>query len=220
MSELDPHTPHPEHLSFSFEHTREDIANLDVSRRDFLADCEKTALPDLKKRLVGTKKPVRILNLACGRADETGILMKIRSPSAEACELVGIDIREREIDEANQRWNVATGGAAQFLVHDGTKLDEIKGLKEGFNYAFMRHQNYWNGDLTWHKIYDQALHLLKPEGLLIITSYFDREHMLAMRAIQSLGAKLLLTWQNPRTRMIEEKYAKSAARHIAIFKLP
>ena len=57
----------------------------------------------------------------------------------------------------------------------------------------MRHQNYWNGTPYSFKIYDQALHLLKPHGLLIITSYFDREHLLALQALQSLGAELLLT---------------------------
>ena len=207
MSQVD--DPHPD---FNYDHVRSDIDSLHLS----LTDCLKQAGIAIPTK----KRKVRILNLACGRSDETGILMKILAPSAEACELIGIDIREREIDEANSRWNKHTAGAAQFLVHDGTKLDQIKQIKDGFDYAFMRHQNYWNGDLTWFKIYDQALHLLKPQGLLIITSYFDREHMLALQALQSLGAQLLLTWENPRTRMIEKKYTKSADRHIAIFKLP
>jgi len=196
---------------FSYKHNSEDIARLKLSLSESLKEAKITLKKD---------KPVRILNLACGRSDETGILLDMLAPSPEACEFIGIDIRSREIAEANERWNKLTEGNANFLVHDGTKINEIEELGGGFDYAFMRHQNFWNADLTWFKIYDNALHMLKPEGLLIITSYFDHEHLLALKAIQSLGAKLILTWQNPRTRMIDVRCKKSTDRHIAIFRLP
>jgi len=198
---------------FSYTAINDDIDRLAASLGDAL-DLAGLRLhpPQLKK--------VRILNLACGRADETGILLKVLAPCAEAAEMIGIDVRHREIMEASQRWQSTEGVSSSFLVHDATKLDAIKEIGSGFDYAFMRHQNFWNGDLTWHKIYDQALHLLKPSGLLIITSYFDREHLLALKAIQSLGAKLKLSWQNPRTRKLSDAPNKSTDRHIAIFQLP
>lgn len=207
MSQLIPHTP-----VFSYKTNLRDIENLRLS----LTECiEAAEIPIIKN----VRSRVRILNLACGRSDETGILFDILGGKSTACELLGIDIRAREIAEANTRWNSLPAGNARFIVHDGTKLDQIKAVQEGFDFAFMRHQNFWNGDLTWHKIYDQALHSLKEDGILIITSYFDREHLLAVQAIQTLGAHLIMTWKNPRSRTLEEKYAKSADRHIALFKL-
>lgn len=197
---------------FSHSSIEDDIKNLKHS----LSDCLKHVSIQAPK---DSNQPIRILNLACGRADETGILFEILGGKSLACELLGVDIRAREIREANQRWQVASKHKANFIVHDGTKIDEIQEVKEKFDYAFMRHQNFWNGDLTWFKIYDKALHSLKENGHLIITSYFDREHLLAIEAIQSLGAKLQLTWENPRSRMIDKKYAKAADKHIAIFSL-
>jgi len=166
-----------------------------------------------------SSEEIRILNLACGRSDETGVLLDLLAPHAVSRELFGIDIRHREIAEANERWKKRTKGQASFVVHDGTKIDELAKVREPFDFAFMRHQNFWNSDTTWFKIYDQALHALKPHGCLIITSYFDREHLLALKAIESLKANLLLTYPNPRSRLIDASCQKSADKHIAIFNL-
>lgn len=166
-----------------------------------------------------SQRNIRILNLACGRADETGVLLKLFGGESLGCELLGIDIRAREIQEAQQRWNKWSSKQANFLVHNGTKINEIAAVREKFDIAFMRHQNFWNGDTTWFKIYDQALHALKENGVLIITSYFDKEHMLAIEALTRLGAKLNLTMRNQNSEMIQRKYQKSSDRHIAIFSL-
>lgn len=189
-----------------------DINNLQLSLSDCLNQVNIKPAED-------RHQPIRILNLACGRADETGALFKILGGKSLACELLGIDIRAKEINEANKRWHLASDSRANFIVHDGTKIDQIQQVREKFDYAFMRHQNFWNGDSTWLKIYDKALHSLKENGYLIITSYFDREHLLAIEAIQSLGAKLQLNFENPRSRMIDKKCAKAADKHIAIFSL-
>lgn len=196
----------PSSISFSHQQTEGDIIQL------------KSSLSNVFELVgIGKRTNARILNLACGRADESGVLMDLLSSNPALSELIGIDIRAREIAEANERWRREIN--ANFLVHDGTKLNDIQQFNDGFDYAFMRHQNFWNGDLTWHRIYDRALHLLKPDGYLIITSYFGREHLLALQAIQSLGANLLTTWKNPRTRLIDEKIKKSTDRHIAVFSL-
>lgn len=202
----------PEEQShFSHDGTQHDVEALGLFLRDALASANVSLRPS---------SSVKILNLACGRSDETKVLFDILAPCAEARELLGVDIRQREIAEASQRWNTLEHGDASFIVHDGTQIGTLDAAKEGFDFAFMRHQNFWNGDTTWMKIYDQALHALKPEGLLIITSYFDREHLLAVEALQSLGALLLLSWRNPRSRMIDARIKKSADRHLAIFRLP
>ncbi|SHJ09988.1 Methyltransferase domain-containing protein [Rubritalea squalenifaciens DSM 18772] len=195
-------------LDFSNQHTESDLDTLHTLLDSLLRPYLKSELSNL-----------RILNLACGRADETGVLHRILSPCAAELTMIGVDIRDREIAEANLRWKSLQGAQAAFLVQDASKLHQVDELSQPFDVAFMRHQNFWNGDLTWHRIYDQALHSLKSEGLLIITSYFDREHFLALQAIQSLGAKLVHTIRNPHSRPLPDAPGKSVDRHIAIFKL-
>lgn len=165
----------------------------------------------------------RLLNLACGRADEAAVLADVFGK--KGMELTGLDIRNREIGEAQERWKkyLPENAEAEFLVQDCSKLNELSMLSDDFDVAFMRHQNFWNGDSTWSKIYDQALHRLDEDGLLVITSYFDREHQLALDAIQGLGAKLVLTEQNHQSRRIHDVPAgvvKSVDRHVAIFRKP
>lgn len=164
---------------------------------------------------------MQLLNLACGRADETEVLADVFGDKAESIHLTGIDIRMREIGEAKERWkNLPAQASADFLVQDASRLAELKQLGHRFDIAFMRHQNFWNGDLTWTKIYDEALHRLDDDGLLVITSYFDREHRLALDAIQALGAELVCSERNDDSRIITDAPNKSVDRHIAIFRKP
>ncbi len=197
------------HPEFSYKTSQQDVTNLYTS----LTECFALARIEYSE-----KKPIRILSIACGRSDETGILLHFFAPQATHCTFYGVDIRAREIGEANTRWRKFTHESARFLVHDATKLDQIVHLTEPFDYVFIRHQNFWNGDSIWYKIYAQALKRLRPNGHLIITSYFDREHMEALHAIQAIGGRLVLSHKNTRSRILEEKIAKSADRHIAIFK--
>ena len=142
----------------------------------------------------------RLLNLACGRADESAVLAGVFGKNG--IQLTGLDIRTREIYEAQERWKkyLPENAEAEFLVQDCSKLGDLQTLPDDFNIAFMRHQNFWNGDNTWNKIYDEALHRLDENGYLVITSYFDREHQLALDAIQNLGAELVLTERNSQSR--------------------
>lgn len=177
----------------------------------------------LTKAGVNIPEQSRLLNLACGRADEAAVLADVFGK--KGIQLTGLDIRDREISEAQERWKkyLPENAEAEFLVQDCSKLDDLSSLPDDFNIAFMRHQNFWNGDNTWSQIYDQALHRLNDDGLLVITSYFDREHQLALDAIQNLGAELVLTEQNHQSRRIHDVPAgvqKSVDRHVAIFRKP
>lgn len=163
---------------------------------------------------------ISLLNLACGRADETGVLTEVFGK--QSIQITGLDIRDRELDIARDRWakSLPKHANAEFYVQNGTCLDEMKELPKEFDLAFMRHQNYWNGDTTWSRIYDQALHRLDEKGLLIITSYFDREHTQALNAIKSLGAEVLADVRNPLSRVLNDVPGKSVDRHLAIFRKP
>jgi len=199
-------------VPFSNSSTTADLARL----KQFLNE-------SLHKAGVTTPEESRLLNLACGRADESAVLADVFGKNG--MQLTGLDIRAREISEAQERWKkcLPQKAEAEFLVQDCAKLDDLSTLPDDFNIAFMRHQNFWNGDTTWSKIYDQALHRVNEDGLLVITSYFDREHQLALDAIQNLGAELVLTERNHQSRSIHDVPAgvqKSVDRHVAIFKKP
>lgn len=200
--------------NFSHAHTDQDLTRL----RQFLKETLNKSGADISEDLSKSKQ---LLNLACGRADETKVLADVFGRNSESIHLTGIDIRTREIGEAKERWSKLSGKAsADFLVQDASQLSQLKELDHQFDIAFMRHQNFWNGDTTWTKIYDQALHRLDDEGLLVITSYFDHEHRLALDAIQGLGAELLCTERNLDSRIITDAPNKSVDRHIAIFRKP
>ncbi|MCB1086235.1 MAG: class I SAM-dependent methyltransferase [Verrucomicrobiae bacterium] len=186
----------------------------------------------------GGAEALRILDIACGDCREADALgdalneIRAEKPDLDArpidIQLTGIDVRTREIAEANRRFggkriDSKTGAKreARFLAGDASKLQRQGQLGEGqgFDLVFLRHQNYWNGERTWDEIFDQALRQLDEEGRLVITSYFDREHQLAVDAIQRLGGELIVTEQNEESRALEgDAPGKSIDRHVAVFR--
>ena len=196
---------------FSYRETPEDLQAL----RQLLRTC---ALPHLSPSLPPQR---HILNLACGRSDETGLLAELFSHPTGETKFTGIDIRAAELDEATARWTSRNNPKLQanFLTLDATKLPLLREMPQPTHLVFFRHQNFWNGPQLWTTLFDHALHQLHSEGLLIITSYFDKEHMLALTAFESLGAHLLSTLKNPRSRDIPQTSGKSVDRHIAVFSL-
>ncbi len=184
----------------------------------------------------GGADALRILDIACGDCREADTLgdtfseLKTEQAGPDTSpldiRLTGIDVRAREIADAARRFggkreDRKTGAKreAEFLVGDASKLDQHRQLGDGesFDVVFMRHQNYWNGDRTWEEIFDQALHKLDPDGRLIITSYFDDEHQLALDAIQKLGGELIVTEENEESRALPTP-GKSIDRHVAMFR--
>lgn len=200
--------------AFSNSHTEKDLKRL----RQFLTETLQKPAVGIPTNPAGD---IQLLNLACGRADETQILADVFGENANSIHLTGIDIRDREIGEAKERWEkLSNQASADFFVQDASQLAQLKQLEKKFDVAFMRHQNFWNGDKTWTKIYDEALHRLDDDGLLVITSYFDREHRLALDAIQALGAELVCTERNHDSRIITDAPNKSVDRHVAVFRKP
>ena len=173
----------------------------------------------------------RILDLACGACNEAEILTdffgKLKNGADESSEnkveLLGIDVRAREIANANRRFQSGNQPdrnlrkELHFLTGDASKLDNHHALDEHFDVVFMRHQNYWNGRRTWEGIFEQALSKLKTDGQLVITSYFDEEHRMALEAIQKLGGQLIDSQRNPESRELPTT-GKSIDRHVAVFR--
>ena len=184
-------------------------------------------LETLRRRLA-SRDEARILDIACGECREaevlTDFMAEIKGAPYSTVKLTGIDVRAREIADAQKKFGSRRGPDSkrgkrefEFLTGDATKLQSHSEMGEDFDLVFMRHQNYWNGDSTWEKIFDQALEKLGKDGRLVITSYFDKEHSLALEALQRLGGELISTEFNAETRELITP-GKSVDRHIAIFK--
>ena len=184
----------------------EDMLRLEALLRGHVA-------PHLK-----TKADARILDLACGRCDEAETLVKVlrEEMKADAVQLVGADIRIREIRQARERF---AGLDAEFLIEDASNLSHHKELGEDFDLVFLRHQNFWNGEELWKGIFDQGLEKLSDDGLLVITSYFDKEHELALEALQKQGAELVLSTRNEVARALPSN-GKSVDRWLAVLRKP
>jgi hypothetical protein len=169
------------------------------------------------------KSEVSVLNVACGACDEAGTLSDFFAslgggdgfPARTL--LVGTDVRDRELGEARRRFASRGDRAFEFFKADASKLREHKQLREEFDIVFFRHQNLYNGRQLWHRIFEQALERLDRNGLLVITSYFDREHDLALRAFEDIGAEVVASVRNPASRPLVTP-GKSVDRHLAVLR--
>lgn len=180
------------------------------------------------RRRLAEREEARVLDIACGECREaevlTDFLDDLKGDPNGKVKLTGIDVRAREIANAEKKFGRRRGSDEQrgardfeFLDGDATKLKDHVELGDDFDLVFLRHQNYWNSKRTWEEIFDHALEKTGDDGRLVITSYFDKEHALALEAIQRLGGELIRSEFNPETRKLTTA-GKSVDRHIAIFR--
>jgi hypothetical protein len=174
---------------------------------------ENAALSRLLRRALAHASPalpndraLSILDLACGPCREAETLihsLREVSGSSSDIRLVGADIRRAELDEAASA--------------DCSKLDHALASSENFDLTFLRHQNFWNDPAAWLRIFEHGLSRLNDDGLLVITSYFDREHALAVKALERAGAELVVSARNDDSIDLST-HGKSVDRHLAVFR--
>ena len=174
---------------------------------------------------------IRLLNLACGYCEEASILSAFFGKSGITVRQFAMDLRDHEIDRAKRRYSATESlfrkagipgiseqdecNSVEFVADDATKLVGYGQVPDQYDVIFIRHQNLWHDRLVWKKIYEFALSHLEPvNGVLIITSYFDREHLLALDLIKKLGGKVVFSEANPNTRELSYP-GKSIDRHVA-----
>jgi SAM-dependent methyltransferase len=193
-------------IPFQESPTAGDVARLQVLLRD--------ALTTLKFHRAGN---LTVLNLACGRADETGALAAALAP-AGISHYLGIDLRATAIEEATKRWKLP-GGSIEFRTGDASSIHRMTQLP-AFDFIFIRHQNYWHHPAVWDRLFGNALAALAADGLLACTSYFDREHELLKASLKTRGAEILWDVRHPQSRPLNDAPGKSVDRRLAIFSNP
>lgn len=192
-----------------------------VSRTDFFG----------KKK--HANEPVKLLNLACAHCEEAAVISAFFGQGGDGAPVrfFGMDVRAREIDTAKRRYELtekifrklgipAIKGESpefEFFSDDATKLGGYQQIPEDFDIIFMRHQNVWHDRKIWQRIFQFSLDRLRDDGLLIITSYFDREHLIALETFKALGAEILVSEKNPNTRELDYP-GKSVDRHMAVMR--
>lgn len=190
--------------SFLHPATAGDVARLEKLLRD--------ALVGIGFRPSGK---LAVFNAACGRADETGVLVAALAPG-EIGFYLGIDLRRNAIADAARRWGLP-GGIIEFRTGDVAAIGEMK-LAPKFDLIFIRHQNYWDDPPRWDRLLAILLAKLAPGGLLACTSYFDREHELVKAALATRGAEKLWDVRHPASRPLPDAPGKSVDRRLAIFR--
>ena len=158
---------------------------------------------------------ISVLNLACGRADETGVLVEALAPLCVGFYL-GIDLRGDAIQEATRRW-ASSDSEIHFMEGNAAMLGRMKTLPE-FDLIFIRHQNYWHEPMVWEGILDEAIAAMKANAHLVCTSYFDLEHDLFMASMRERGARLILNVRNAQSRMLPDAEGKSVDRWLGIWR--
>lgn len=190
-------------LPFSYEGIDGDIRRLEVLLGEVFA-LTKT----------GFSGKLAVLNLACGRADETGVLAASLEPASIRFYL-GMDLRAEAIAEAAERWELP-GGEIDFRQGNAAMIGRMEGLPE-FDLVFIRHQNYWYEPMVWEGIIGEALATLRDGGYLVCTSYFDLEHELFVASMRTHGAEVLANVRHAFSRNLPDAEGKSVDRWVAVF---
>ncbi len=180
--------------------------------------------------------PIRLLNLACGPCIEGAVLAAyFGGGGTRSLRFFGMDLRGQEIDKARRRYAATEAifrgagipvvkeereraATVEFFADDATRLTGYREIPDAYEIIFVRHQNVWNDRAAWRQIYAFALErLADPDGLLVITSYFDREHLIALEMIRALGGEVLVSEANPDSLPLDYP-GKSADRHMAVIR--
>ncbi len=178
----------------------------------------------------GRRDVLNLLNLACGYCEEGAVLSASWGRGGRRVRQFAMDLRHAEIDKARRRYAATErmfeaagitkirrrdeGSDVEFIADDATSLVGYGEIPEHYDVVFIRHQNLWHDRAIWQRIYEFALARIADNGLLLITSYFDREHLLALELLKSLGGEILASERNWSSRDLSYP-GKSIDRHVA-----
>ena len=156
-----------------------------------------------------TPKP-RILNLGCGECYEAHVLSGYfgNQPdgfSSEDVLVVGIDVDEEAIERARTEyqtrdakklyiWTKQPAENYKFIHEDARKLRELVDGK--FDVIVARHPNVAEIPDAWHDIFRESNEVIRPNGILLATSFSDIEHKILEEQIRRAAYKIALSSSN------------------------
>lgn len=196
------------------------IPKIPQAEHELRARAEREALvwATLKRytKKAGFKKPdakVTVFDLACGSAEEALALACYFSSGLPGiptpkCELYLVEAQAQLLDFAKETFSQPLPGArfsavpnVKCLVGDCQDLSTLA-LPDTADFILIRHQFIGKDrdDKTdvWGKIFTSALSKLAPQGRLLITSFSQEEHDLALERLKTVeGARVLCEEKNP-----------------------
>lgn len=164
-----------------------------------------------------------ILDVGSGRCDEGRVLNAYFGGNdfgkhSDSVRLIGVDINEKALSAA--RANYGQFPNYEFHNVDGTRLDEDARIPQQVDVAVIRHQeigSHTNSDPErWPRIFQQTLDHLTPEGIGMITTYWDYEHGLLLEALQKLDCDIVVDEMNNFTDEPDKKI--SGDRYVTVIR--
>lgn len=188
----------------------------------------------LKKsaRNPGAGRPdLKLLNLACGPCREADLLSAFWAQQSTTVRHFAMDLRGPQIEKAERRHEAVEklfqeagvpqirprdeSSTIEFFADDATRLVGYGEIPSEYDVVFIRHQNFYHDPAVWRRIFEFALHSTAEDGLLVITSYFDREHLLALNLLRKVGGVVLASERNPTSKPLPNVSGMSVDRHVA-----
>src|SRR3989338_766715 len=177
-------------------------------------------------------RQTQVLDLGCGRCEEGIVLSAFFGGNnfgyaSDRVKLTGVDISQKDIDRAiqdNQKADftkpITTYNLPpnfEFIVGDATDLSKYPQVPQQADAVVIRQKQISDNTQVWTKIFRQALDRVTPEGIVLITSFSDIEHKMALEALQQLPCDVVITQANPHAKPLSHKEI-STDRNIAIVK--
>ena len=168
----------------------EDPTKIEQQRTVFRRTLERY-VPESGYRSAGS---ARILNLGCGRSYEARPLNQYFGDGTDSRKVivVGIDKNEEQIE----RSRVLYRGLSQYVFIRGDIARQPELIDGEFDVIVARHHTAIAAPDEWNQIFRESKKVLKPEGILIATSFQDIEHTAIRTQAEKVGYRVILDCKN------------------------
>jgi SAM-dependent methyltransferase len=181
-------------------------------------------------------RQTQVLDIGCGKCNEADILSAYFGCgnfgfNSENVKVTGIDIDKKAIEKAIKNCQKPDFSESitkyilpsnftsnfEFIHGDATKLNQYSSISDKIDVVVIRHQKISDNEKLWTKIFQEALHKLNQEGIMILTSFSDIEHEMLIKKLQELNCEILINESNPYAKSLKTP-GVSIDKNIAIIK--
>ena len=179
-------------------------------------------------------KPITVIAPACGKLPESDVLQSFfggENPGVgkQKVRVIGIDLNEQAIQGARKIAgevdDTETENPQSNFEFKAGDARDLSGFPPA-DVVFIEHQEIGADERTWKDIFAAGIRQLADEdAIMIVTSYTQEEHDIAMRVLGKLDCEIMLNEYNPScipmktTKMpIDGKHAIAMHRNVAVIK--